>query len=321
MNKAEHKPTIVIDTGHSTFKFAYKIFGKVPLPRAIATAIEKEKNQTADSDQTLQLGSERYVFGTAALAHLPIDATFQTSDAFIGSKKFYLLIRAILKILRPRTPVNVCIAIPDGMVRTRRAAIEQFLKSNEMFALDNSPLINDVLVVGQSFATSLAPDLRIKSKNALYVDVGHKTILLTLRQRSEIKFERSRSLEFGGGALIREIAGLYTESDSEKNRLSADLMQSLLQKGLCKYKGEIVEMNEATVARTSWVHDSITKILEVVSTVDDIDSVVLSGQSSRFLASEIKKLGNHLSVIEVTQPQFAVLRGLFVLVDLTGVKK
>jgi hypothetical protein len=78
MNKTEHKPTIVIDTGHSTFKFAYKIFGKVPLPRAIATAIEKDKNQTADSDQTLQVGSERYVFGTAALAHLPIDATFQT---------------------------------------------------------------------------------------------------------------------------------------------------------------------------------------------------------------------------------------------------
>jgi hypothetical protein len=321
MNKTEHKPTLLIDTGHSSFKFAYKIASKTPLPRSLPTAIEKDKYQTADSDQILEVGNERYVFGSTALAQLPVDATFHTNDAFIGSKKFYLLIRAILKLLKLRTPVNVCLAIPDGMVRARRAAIEQYLKTNELFAPDNSSLINDVLVVGQSFATSLAPDLRIKSKNALFVDVGHKTILLTLRQRSEIKFERSRSLESGGGALVREIAGLHTESDSEKNRLSADLMQSLLQKGQCKYRGKIVEMNELTVARTNWVQDSIMKILEVVSTLDDIDTVVLSGHSARFLASGIKTLGIHLNVIEVVQPQFAVLRGLFVLTDITGEKK
>jgi hypothetical protein len=321
MNKIEHKPTIVIDTGHSSFKFAYKIFGKTPLPRTIPTAIEKDKIQSVAADYILEVGSERYVFGTAALAQLSIDATFHTSDAFIGSKKFYLLVRAILKLLKPRTPVNVCLAIPDGMVRTRRAAIEHYLKTSELFTPDNSPLINDVLVVGQSFATSLAPDLRIKSKNALFVDSGHKTILLTLRHRSEIKFERSRSLEFGGGALIREIAGLFAESDSEKNRLSADLIQSLLQKGQCKYKGKIVEMNESTVARTNWVQDSIMKILEVVATLDDIDTVVLSGQSARFLASGLKTIGNHLNIIQVVQPQFAVLRGLFVLIDLTAGKK
>jgi hypothetical protein len=321
MNNLEHKPTVLIDTGHSSFKFALKVAGKIPSVRSMPTALEKDRGNNTPTDQTLEVNGHRYLFGNVALAHLPVDSTFHTSDAFIGSQKFYLLIRAILKVLKPAIPVNISVAIPDGMVKTRRIAIENSLKTNELFLIDNSPLLNDVLVVGQSFAASLAPELRNKSKNALFVDIGHKTILLTLRQRSEIQFERSRSLEAGGGALIRQIAALHAETDSERARLSADLMQSVLQKGQCKYKGRIIQVDDDSVAQTSWIQDSMMKILEVISTVDDIETVVLSGHSGRFLAAAFQTLGPHLKVVEVTQPQFAVLRGLLVLTDVKGAKK
>jgi hypothetical protein len=103
-----------------------------------------------------------------------------------------------------------------------------------------------------------------------------------------------------------------TTSDSVRRNLANGLLLSIAQKIEYRHLGKPIHLDQATVAQTTWCEDSVLKIAEVVRHFEDIGNVILSGGCGKYLADEVSKLGAHLNVIAVEDPQFAVLRGMMV---------
>jgi hypothetical protein len=308
MNITAKPSKVLIDAGHSTFKFTHvaddveTVFNSMP-SYIVGVNIKHNPPKTL-----LDFEGQKYAYGKEAIPYLPTDAFCPTSDLFIGSDNFYLLVRAVLHKLKLQNAVDIDLAIPDGLLADRECML-----IDRIFSAKAPPsLINNVRVIGQGAATMLMPGLRLKSQNCLFVDVGHKTILVSVRHGSRFNLERSRAIEGGGGELLNQIARKYTSSDSSRRNIANGMLIAIAQKIEYQHLRKPIRLDPTTVAQTNWSKESVFKIAEVVRYFDDIDNVILSGGCGKFLREEISKLGAHLNIVEVNDPQFAVLRGMTV---------
>jgi hypothetical protein len=310
MSNATNTITVAIDAGHSSFKYALHTGLTVPKLMLMPSAITQVSPNENLRSKPLIEAEKLFAYGRDALEFNLSESCFPTDDTFIGSANFFRLIRAVFMNLRVNAPVNLCLAIPDGMLSERRASITNHILNNEIFNDGHDCKVRDIRIIGQGAATAVTPGLKLKPGRAAYVDVGHKTILITTRDSRSFYANQSGSLDFGGWELLKKIGDMQPTSQNQRSTLATNLLRANLQNTTEYYRGEKIEMTIATVSKTTWPHDARIRIANVVRSFGEISNIVLSGGCGKYLRDELQSLGEHLNIVELQEPRYAVLKGM-----------
>jgi hypothetical protein len=302
--------TVIIDAGHSSIKYALHAGSAAPRISVMPSLVARLAKNHDEPKNAISANGIQYATGKDALPYLDNTSGCPTDDSWVGSENFFFLLQGVFKDLRINGSVDVFLSMPDGMLREKRGPVTKHLTLSPDFNSSTGAKVQQVDIIGQRMATTLAPGLKLHAGNTVCIDVGHKTILLTVREGVRYMADRSRTIEFGGAELLRQIAANYTTSQSEQTRIAVQLLRSKLQRATVMHQDQLIVVDPITVEKTHWPGDAVTRITDAIKTFSDIQNVVLSGGCGTYLRKEIQNKGKHLKIFEPEKPQLAVIQGM-----------
>jgi plasmid segregation protein ParM len=241
------------------------------------------------------------------------------SEEYSLSDQYRALMYGALKIMNKKEIDVLVLGLP---LNTHRAYKDKLAAAyTGRFDLDGTRTvqINKVLVVPQpvgalyDYAISTKQLASMRGETTLVIDPGYLTLDWLVTKDLKVNEVRSGALPHAGMAnVLRDIAeAIARDIGRSVDELgSIERIDTALRLGQpLKLFGEVRDIQGYIKIGQRRIADPVQQMLESVTSLGDIDNVILSGGGSFIYAEVLRTLLKRSNVIEIADPAYANVRG------------
>ncbi len=253
-----------------------------------------------------------YVAGEDALQHSSALASPYLINNIAETAEYRALIfHAIDKASATRVKL-MKISIADALYRTYQGSIV-----NRFCGLLNTGnrncRVDRVKVIPQGFAAANSVK-HLKPKGIetwMSIDIGHRTIIMSIWVGKKPITSRSATLSLGAHALLDRVVSAAVPDEFGRQQLTDSFMHSIAtSKRTTTHKGKAISIDPTSKETFAWAQSVVKSLVTRAEHFDDLNLVFITGASADLLSPTLRAMHPHLEVVVPSRSQFAVVNGM-----------